>query len=84
VDNSLGLSDDLGLLFKSGDGCDFIINVQDVSEEAELQFCVHRFILMIYPELNITNESRNLTLDVSQACHPHVSAFLRYIFLRSL
>ncbi|XP_039523119.1 galectin-3-binding protein A-like [Pimephales promelas] len=84
VDNSLGLSDDLGLLFKSGDGCDFIINVQDVSEEAELQFCVHRFILMIYPELNITNESRNLTLDVSQTCHPHVSAFLRYLYTRQI
>lgn len=79
VDNSLGLSDDLGLLFDSGDGCDFSINARDLSEEAELAFCVHRMILMIYPELNITNESRNLTVDVSQACHPHVSAFLRYI-----
>ncbi|KAG1928706.1 BTB/POZ domain-containing protein [Pimephales promelas] len=84
VDNSLGLSDDLGLLFDSGDGCDFNINVQDLSEEGELQFCVHRLILMIYPELNITNESRNLTLDVSQTCHPHVSAFLRYLYTRQI
>ncbi|CAM4421261.1 unnamed protein product [Leuciscus chuanchicus] len=84
VDNSLGLSDDLGLLFDSGDGCDFSIKVRDLSEEAELAFCVHRMILMIYPELNITNESRNLTVDVSQACHPHVSAFLRYLYTRQI
>uniref|UniRef100_A0A673M6I8 SRCR domain-containing protein n=1 Tax=Sinocyclocheilus rhinocerous TaxID=307959 RepID=A0A673M6I8_9TELE len=77
VDNSLGLSDDLGLLFDSGDGCDFRINVQDVSEESELTFCVHSMILKFYPELNITNDSRNLAVNVSQTCHPHVSAFLR-------
>ncbi|XP_051742004.1 galectin-3-binding protein A-like isoform X10 [Ctenopharyngodon idella] len=84
VDNSLGLSDDLGLLFDSGDGCDFSINVRDLREEAELTFCVHSMILMIYPELNITNESRNLTVDVSQTCHPHVSAFLRYLYTRQI
>ncbi|XP_067233442.1 galectin-3-binding protein A-like isoform X2 [Chanodichthys erythropterus] len=84
VDNSLSLSDDLGLLFDSGDGCDFSINVRDLSEEAELTFCVHSMILMIYPELNITNESRNLTMDVSQMCHPHVSAFLRYLYTRQI
>ncbi|XP_042577240.1 galectin-3-binding protein A-like [Cyprinus carpio] len=84
LDNSLGLSDDLGLLFDSGDGCDFRINVQDTSEEEELTFCVHRMILMIYPELNITNDSRNLTVDVSQTCHPHVSAFLRYLYTRQI
>ncbi|XP_077086832.1 galectin-3-binding protein A-like isoform X3 [Siphateles boraxobius] len=84
VDNSLGLSDDLGLLFDSGDGCDFSINVRDLSEEAELTICAHRMILMIYPELNLTNESRNLTVDVSQTCHPHVSAFLRYLYTRQI
>ncbi|XP_048008837.1 galectin-3-binding protein A-like [Megalobrama amblycephala] len=84
VDNSLGLSDELGLLFDSGDGCDFSINVRDLSEEAELSFCVHSMILMIYPELNIRNESRNLTVDVSQMCHPHVSAFLRYLYTQQI
>ncbi|KAK7174156.1 hypothetical protein R3I93_001366 [Phoxinus phoxinus] len=84
VDNSLGLSNDLGLLFDSGDGCDFSINVRDLSEETELTICAHRLILMIYPELNITNESRNLTVDVSQTCHPHVSAFLRYLYTRQI
>ncbi|KTG05863.1 hypothetical protein cypCar_00005345, partial [Cyprinus carpio] len=79
VDNSLGLSDDLGLLFDNGNGCDFRINIQDVNEESELTFRVHRTILMIYPELNIKNDSRNLTVNVSQTCHPHVSAFLRYL-----
>ncbi|RXN07564.1 galectin-3-binding A-like protein [Labeo rohita] len=84
VDNSLGLSDDLGLLFDRGDGCDFSIKVQDLSEEAELTFCVHRLILMIYPELNLTNESRNLSVNVSQTCHSHVSAFLRYFYTRQI
>ncbi|XP_059405472.1 galectin-3-binding protein A-like isoform X1 [Carassius carassius] len=84
VDNSLGLSHDLGLLFDSGDGCNFRINIQDVTEESELTFCVHRMILMIYPELNITNYSRNLTVDVSQTCHHHVSAFLRYLYTRQI
>ncbi|XP_056117918.1 galectin-3-binding protein A [Rhinichthys klamathensis goyatoka] len=84
VDNSLGLSDDLGLLFDSGDGCDFNINVRDLSEEAELTICAHSMILMIYSELNITNESRNLTVDVSQACHPYVPTFLRYLYTREI
>ncbi|XP_050961105.1 galectin-3-binding protein A isoform X3 [Labeo rohita] len=84
LDNSLGLSDDLGLLFDSGDGCDFRINIQDVSEGAKLTFCVHSTILMIYPELNITNNSRTLTVNVSQTCHPHVSAFLRYLYTRQI
>ncbi|XP_067280224.1 galectin-3-binding protein B-like [Pseudorasbora parva] len=84
VDNSLGLSADLGLLFDSGDGCDFRINVQDLSEEAELGFCVHSMILMIYPGLQITNKSRNLTVDVSQTCHPHVPTFLRYLYTRQI
>ncbi|XP_026064709.1 galectin-3-binding protein A-like [Carassius auratus] len=84
VDNSLGLSHDLGLLFDSGDGCNFRINIQDVTEESELTFCVHRMILIIYPELNITNYSRNLTVDVSQTCHHHVSAFLRYLYTRQI
>ncbi len=77
MDNSLVLSDDLGLLFDSGDGCDFRINVEDNSEEEEEPtFCVHKIILMFYPELNI-NDSRNITVNVSQTCHPHVSTFLR-------
>ncbi|XP_059413491.1 galectin-3-binding protein A-like [Carassius carassius] len=84
VDNSLGLSDDLGLLFDSGDGCDFRIKVKDIGEESELTFCVHRMILVFYPELNIRNGSRNLTVDVSQTCHPHVSAFLRYLYTRQI
>ncbi|XDV14114.1 hypothetical protein PO909_002328, partial [Leuciscus waleckii] len=84
VDNSLGLSDDLGLLFDSGYGCDFSINVRDLSEEAEFTICAHSMILMIYPELNITNESRNLTVDVSQACHRHVLTFFRYLYTREI
>uniref|UniRef100_A0A671PE39 Galectin-3-binding protein A-like n=1 Tax=Sinocyclocheilus anshuiensis TaxID=1608454 RepID=A0A671PE39_9TELE len=84
VDNSLGLSDDLGLLFDRGNGCDFKINIKDNSKESELTFCVHSMILMFYPELNITKDSRTLTVDVSQTCHPHVSPFLRYLYTRQI
>ncbi|KAL1277515.1 hypothetical protein QQF64_024188 [Cirrhinus molitorella] len=84
VDNSLGLSGDLGLLFDSGDGCDFKISIQDVSEKAKLTFCVHSTILMIYPELIKTTDSRSLTVNISQTCHPHVSAFLRYLYTRQI
>ncbi|NP_998038.1 galectin-3-binding protein B precursor [Danio rerio] len=84
VDNSLGLSDDLGLLFDSEDGCDFTIAVRDLSEEAELTFCVHRVILMIYPELNLTHDTRNITVDISQTCHTHVPRFLRYLYTRQI
>ncbi|KAG1928705.1 BTB/POZ domain-containing protein 17-like [Pimephales promelas] len=84
VDNSLGLSDDLGLLFDSGDGCDFSIYVRDLDEEAELTFCAHSMILMIYQKLNLTNESRNLTVYVIQECHPYLPTFLRYLYTREI
>ncbi|XP_051987587.1 galectin-3-binding protein A-like [Xyrauchen texanus] len=84
VDNSLGLSDDLGDLFDSGDGCDFSINVRDLSEKAEFTFCVHKLILMLYSKLNLKNDSRNLTVEVSQTCHPHASSFLRYLYTRKI
>ncbi|KAI7789488.1 galectin-3-binding protein A-like [Triplophysa rosa] len=84
LDNSLALSDDLGALFDSEDGCDFNITVHDVSEEAELMFCVHSVIFHMFPELNVTQESKNLTMEVSETCHPHVSAFLRYLYTRRI
>ncbi|XP_051945374.1 galectin-3-binding protein A-like [Xyrauchen texanus] len=84
VDNSLGLSEDLGVLFDSGDGCDFSIYVRDLSEDAELTYCMHSFILMVYPKLNITHDSKNFIVDVSQTCHPHVPAFLRYLYTRQI
>lgn len=77
LDNSLALSDELGALFDSEDGCDFNITVCDLSKEAELMFCGHSVILQMFPELNVTQESKNLTMEVSETCHPHVSAFLR-------
>ncbi|XP_052007451.1 galectin-3-binding protein A-like [Xyrauchen texanus] len=84
VDNSLGLSDDLGVLFDSGDGCDISIYVRDLSEDAELTFCVHSLILMAYSKLNITHNPENFTVEVSQTCHPHVPDFLRYLYTRQV
>lgn len=83
LDNSLGLSDDLGALFDSGDGCDVSITIHDLSEEVELMFCVHSVILMMYPEFNITHLSRN-PIELSQTCHSHISAFLRYLYTRQI
>ncbi|TRY98531.1 hypothetical protein DNTS_025151 [Danionella cerebrum] len=84
VDNSLGLSGDLGLLFDREDGCDFSITVRDLGEESQLTFCVHRMILMSFPELNITKDSDNLTVDISQSCQSHVPGFLRYLYTRRI
>ncbi|KAL0147162.1 hypothetical protein M9458_057686 [Cirrhinus mrigala] len=35
-------------------------------------------------ELNLTNKSKNLSVNVSQICHPYVSAFLRYFYTRQI
>ncbi|XP_062874910.1 galectin-3-binding protein A-like [Trichomycterus rosablanca] len=86
VDHSLGLSNILGALFDSGDNCDFYILVHDPSEEqsGQQQICVHRLILSLYNDLNITNSSSNFLVKINQACHPHVTSFFRYLYTRKI
>lgn len=79
LDHSLGLSEDLGLLFDSGDYCDFNVLVRDSSEERarEQMICAHRTILALYPQFNISTASTNLSVEISQTCHPYISKFFR-------
>ncbi|XP_017313131.1 galectin-3-binding protein A isoform X2 [Ictalurus punctatus] len=86
MDHSLGLSEELGRLFDSGDNCDFNILVRDPSEDQAGQktICVHRLIFSLYPQFNISNSSNNLTVEISQTCHPHISSFLRYLYTRKV
>lgn len=79
LDHSLGLSEELGKLFDSGDNCNFVVLVQDPSADKTEQktICVHRLILSLYPQFNISNTDQNLTVGISETCHPHISSFLR-------
>ncbi|XP_060758373.1 galectin-3-binding protein B-like [Neoarius graeffei] len=86
MDHSLGLTEGLGRLFDRGDNCDFSILVRDLNEDkvGQKTFCVHRLIFFLYPQFNISNSSNNLTIEVSQPCHPHISSFLRYLYTRKI
>ncbi|XP_036446257.1 galectin-3-binding protein A-like [Colossoma macropomum] len=84
LDHSLGLSEELGSLFDSGENCDFSILISDPSDEqfAAQTICAHRLILSLYPQLNIT--STTLSVEISQTCHPFVSRFFRYLYTRKI
>ncbi|XP_026997541.1 galectin-3-binding protein A isoform X1 [Tachysurus fulvidraco] len=86
LDHSLGLSEDLGTLFDSGDNCDFSIVVRDPSDDQAEQntVCVHRLILSLYPQFNISDSMKDLTVEIDQNCHPHISSFLRYLYTRKI
>lgn len=79
LDHSLGISEKLGKLFDSGNNCDFSVLVQDPGENQNEHktICVHKLILSLYPHFNISNSSKNLTVEISQTCHPYISSFLR-------
>ncbi|KAK6312363.1 hypothetical protein J4Q44_G00180270 [Coregonus suidteri] len=93
LDHSLGLSDDLGELFDRGDDCDIIIAFQSPTgnrdgegklEVEERNICTHKLILSLYPHFNITNGSSSLSVEISQACSPHVTSFIRYLYTRKI
>ncbi|TSK87559.1 Galectin-3-binding protein A [Bagarius yarrelli] len=84
LDHSLGLSGELGSLFKSGDNCDFVIVVRDEDQAEQKMICVHKLILSLYPQFNISDSTNNLTVKISQTCHPHMSSFLRYLYTRKI
>ncbi|XP_076843424.1 galectin-3-binding protein A-like [Brachyhypopomus gauderio] len=86
LDHSLSLSDTLGILFDSRSSCDFNITVHDSSDEPteELVICVHKLILSLYPQLNVTETLTNLSVEISHRCHPQVSSFVRYLYTRKI
>lgn len=79
LDHSLGLSKELGALFDSRNNCDFSIVVRDPNEDQAGQqtICVHRLIVSLYPQFAISESTNNITVEISQSCHPHISSFLR-------
>ncbi|KAK3553287.1 hypothetical protein QTP86_032753, partial [Hemibagrus guttatus] len=86
LDHSLGLSGELGRIFDSGDNCDFSVVVRDPREDQAEQktVCVHRLILSLYPQFNISDSNKDHTVEISQNCHPHISSFLRYLYTRKI
>lgn len=89
LDHSIMLSDDLGQIFDSGDSCDFPILVQTTTgskqvdgtpEIAETTICAHKMILSRFPLFNASEGTTNITVSISQACEPHFTSFIRYLY----
>lgn len=86
LDHSISLSDDLGKMFDSGEGCDFLILVQrdtteedDIPEGFDVTICAHHTILSQFPLFNASRETTSITVVVSRACQQHFTPFIRYI-----
>ncbi|KAL7377655.1 hypothetical protein ABVT39_002751 [Epinephelus coioides] len=93
VDHSISLSDDLGQIFDSGSGCDFLILVQSPTgnrqedktlEMHETTICVHKMILSQYPLFNASEGITNITVNIRRSCQPHFTSFIRYIYTRKV
>ncbi|XP_029945294.1 galectin-3-binding protein A-like isoform X2 [Salarias fasciatus] len=93
LDHSISLSDDLGQIFDSGDGCDFLIlvrsptgNIQEngTTEMAETKICAHKIILSLFPLFNASGGISNITVDVSSSCQRLFPSFIRYIYTRKI
>lgn len=93
LDHSISLADDLGQIFDSGKGCDFLIIVQSPTgskpdtgskEVIETKICAHKVILSQFPRFNASEGIDNITVDVSLPCQPHFTSFVRYIYSRKI
>ncbi|XP_045896192.1 galectin-3-binding protein A-like [Micropterus dolomieu] len=93
LDHSIGLSDDLGQIFDSGNGCDFLISVQSETgnrkedgtpEVVGTTICAHKIILSRFPLLSVSEGKTNVTVNVSQSCQPYFTSFIRYIYTRKM
>ncbi|KAM4598153.1 galectin-3-binding protein B-like [Polymixia lowei] len=93
LDHSLGLSEDLGQLFDTGDSCDFLILVNtptgNTQEDGTLEMlgttvCAHKIILSRFPRFNASEGNSSISVHLSQACEPHFTSFIRYIYTRKI
>ncbi|KAM3864441.1 galectin-3-binding protein B-like [Diretmus argenteus] len=90
LDHSLSLSEELGQLFDSGDGCDFQISVQSptgniqeedgTTETVGTTVCAHKMILSRFPRFNAIEGISNISVYVSRSCQQHFPSFIRYIY----
>ncbi|GAA6231894.1 galectin-3-binding protein A-like [Lates japonicus] len=93
LDHTFSLSDDLGQMFDSGNGCDLQILVRSATgnrqedgtlEVVETMICAHKVILSQFPLFNASEENTSITVNISQSCHPYFSSFIRYIYTRKI
>lgn len=86
LDHSIGLSDKLGQIFDSGNGCDFLILVQSETENQHEDgtpkmtetICTHKMILSQFPLFNASEETTSIAVSVSKPCQQHFTSFIRY------
>uniref|UniRef100_A0A8C6T8D0 SRCR domain-containing protein n=1 Tax=Neogobius melanostomus TaxID=47308 RepID=A0A8C6T8D0_9GOBI len=93
IDHRAVLSDEMGELFDSGAFCDLSITAQSSSTDDQAgtaqttettTLCGHKAILSKVDAFNITEETRNITVQVVQSCIPHFSSFIRYLYTRKI
>ncbi|XP_023659439.2 galectin-3-binding protein A-like [Paramormyrops kingsleyae] len=85
LDDTSSLSEDLERLFNNGRGCDFNVTVQ--SPDGGESFCLHRLVLSMSHEsstITFLQDLDTININVTQACQPHVSKFLRYLYTRKI
>ena len=87
LDHRHGLSEELGQLFDSGEGCDVDILVQSTTgntldngsfELEKRHICMHRLVLFLFPQFNVTLQAQKFTIEVSHTCQTYVTSFIRY------
>ncbi|XP_045155663.1 galectin-3-binding protein [Echinops telfairi] len=85
LDLSRELSEALGGVFDSQQGCDLFISVQASGAEA-LSLCAHTLILSSNPEAQtlLKDPSSSIIIEVDTECLPVVSDFVRYLYSRQL
>ncbi|KAM9391665.1 galectin-3-binding protein A-like [Pholidichthys leucotaenia] len=93
LDNSIGLSDILGQIFDSGNGCDFLILLQSPTADkqkdgtpkmAETRICAHKIILSPFPNFSASTDISNITVNISSSCQPYFTSFIRYLYTRKM
>lgn len=84
LDHTFSLSDDLGQMFDSGNGCDLQILVRSANGNRqedgtlEVSICAHKLILSQFPLFNAPEVNTSITVNISQSCQPYFSSFIRY------
>ncbi|CAL8310624.1 unnamed protein product [Arctogadus glacialis] len=91
VDHSLELSEDLGQLFDSEEGCDFLIHGQTYTglgrydgEMVNTTVCAHRMILSRFPGFKASTDVDQISINLTQTCRPHLPSLIRYVYTRRL
>lgn len=93
LDHRVVLSDEMDELFRAGRFCDLSVTVQSSLSDDQSRtlqttdtttFCGHKAILSNVDAFNITENTTNITVQVTQSCIPHFSSFIRYLYTRKI